>query len=223
MIAGGDFYLPPIGLLLLERMSEINSYFKITKPSEGIFKDRGSKFLGYAFPVYSEDEIKECLMQLRREHPSARHHCYAWKLDPTSDNSRANDDGEPSGSAGKPILNQIQINNLNHVLIVVVRYFGGTLLGVNGLINAYKCAAADAIANAIIEEHFVLNEYQVEFDAMEQGAVMRVLKEFGAKIISNDYNSKQEIIFQIKKQVSEALEKKFADLYKVQLKFLQTK
>jgi uncharacterized YigZ family protein len=133
-----------------------NSYFTIKEASQGVFKDRGSKFLACAFTVIAENEIKEHLSALRKEHPSARHHCYAWRLGAGKEAWRANDDGEPSGTAGKPILGQIQSYDLTNVLIVVVRYFGGTLLGASGLINAYKSAAADAIKNAVIEEKFII-------------------------------------------------------------------
>ena len=129
-----------------------DNYLSIEKRSEGIYKDRGSKFLAFAFPVYQEDEIKDILAELRKEYHDARHHCYAYRLGASKEIYRVNDDGEPSSSAGKPIFGQIQSNDLSNILIVVVRYFGGTLLGVGGLINAYRSAAADALINASIIE-----------------------------------------------------------------------
>lgn len=203
-------------------MAEIYSYHTIHKASEGLFKDRGSKFLAFAYPVQNEEEVKLHLNQLRKQHAAARHHCYAWRLGPGSNLSRANDDGEPSNSAGKPILTQIQFNELYHVLIVVIRYFGGTLLGVNGLINAYKLAATDALKNSTVTEHFILNEYQVSFEAGDQGMVMRILKENQAKLISNTYNDKQHITFHVKKQEAQRLEAKFKELYKSQIELLKT-
>ena len=131
-------------------MSTADKYLTIEKNSDGIFKDRGSKFLAFAYPVSSPEEIKIILAELRKKYHDARHHCYAYMLGAEKETYRSNDDGEPSSSAGKPILGQIQSNNLSNILIVVVRYFGGTLLGVGGLINAYRSAAADAIRNANI-------------------------------------------------------------------------
>jgi uncharacterized YigZ family protein len=197
-----------------------NSYFTITRPTAGVFKDRGSKFLSFAFPVTSEAEIKACLASLKKEHPSANHHCYAWVLGADKTALRSNDDGEPSNSAGKPILAQVHAKDLTNILIVVVRYFGGTLLGVNGLINAYKNAAADALANSVIEEKFILFEYKIEFSFEQTNAVMRLLKEYEAKIISNAYEGKNQIVFRVKKQNSETMEAKFRDLFTTKLEFL---
>ena len=197
-----------------------DSYFTVTKPAEALFKDRGSKFLGFIFHVRSETDIKACLAALKKEHPSANHHCYAWRLGADKAAYRANDDGEPSNSAGKPILAQIQSNDLTNVLIVVVRYFGGTLLGVSGLINAYKNAAAEVILNTVIEEQFILFEYKITFGFNDISPVMRVLKENEAKIISTVYEEKNTIIFRIKKQNSEKLETKFHELYETKLEFI---
>jgi len=152
-------------------------YKTIQSPSEGLFKDKGSRFIAYAFPVYSEEEIKERLLNLRKDHFSARHHCYAWRLGADKKHFRANDDGEPSSSAGKPILGQIQSFNLSNILIVVVRYFGGTLLGVSGLINAYRSAAKDAIENGQIIEKTVENIILVEFGYESMNNVMKVFKD----------------------------------------------
>jgi uncharacterized YigZ family protein len=132
-----------------------DSYKTIKKESQGYFKDKGSKFLAFAFPVKSEEEIKEILTRLRKEHHSARHHCYAWRLGSEEITFRANDDGEPSSTAGKPILGQLLSFEVTNILIIVVRYFGGTLLGVSGLINAYKNAAADSLNNAEIIEKII--------------------------------------------------------------------
>ena len=199
-----------------------DSYFTITKPAQGSYRDKGSKFLSYAYPVQSEAEIKEKLQELKKEHPSARHHCYAWRLGVDGAAYRANDDGEPSGTAGKPILNQLQSSQLTNVLIVVVRYFGGTLLGVTGLIQAYKFAAADAIINSDIAEKFVLFEYELHFEGEDTGAVMKLLNEEEAKIISTGYDQENTITFLIKKSRSEVFEEKIKTLYKTKLKYLKT-
>lgn len=154
-----------------------DSYKTIEKPSEGLFKDKGSRFIAYAFPINSEDEIREIVQTIKKEHHSARHHCYAWRLGASKTNFRMNDDGEPSSTAGKPILGQIQSFDLTNLLIVVVRYFGGTLLGVSGLINAYRNAASDAINNAQIVEKLVEKWLLIEFDYLAMNEVMKILKD----------------------------------------------
>jgi uncharacterized YigZ family protein len=154
-----------------------DTYKTISKPAEGLFKDKGSKFIAYAYPVYAEDEIKELIQSIKKEHYSARHHCYAWRLGHEKLNFRANDDGEPSSTAGKPILGQIQSFDLTNILIVVVRYFGGTLLGVSGLINAYRNAALDVITNADIVEKIVEKQLIIEFDYGVMNDVMKLFKD----------------------------------------------
>ncbi len=154
-----------------------DTYKTILNPSEGLFKDKGSKFISFAYPVYSEEQIREIIQVLKKEHHSARHHCYAWRLGYEKLLFRSNDDGEPSSTAGKPILGQIQSFDLTNILIVVVRYFGGTLLGVSGLINAYKNAAQDAISQAVIVEKIVEQEIQLEFGYGVMNEVMKVFKD----------------------------------------------
>ncbi|MEI8112183.1 MAG: YigZ family protein [Bacteroidia bacterium] len=154
-----------------------DTYRTISKPSEGIFKDKGSKFISFAFPVISEDEIREIIHSIKKEHHSARHHCYAWRLGHEKLLFRANDDGEPSSTAGKPILGQIQSHDLTNILIVVVRYFGGILLGTNGLINAYRNAATDAVNQAEIVERVVEKELLIEYGYKGMNEVMKVFKD----------------------------------------------
>ncbi len=154
-----------------------DSYKTISKPSEGLFKDKGSKFISFAYPVDSEDEIRDIIQTLKKEHYSARHHCFGWRLGHEKLLFRANDDGEPSSTAGKPILGQIQSFDLTNILIVVVRYFGGTLLGVSGLINAYRNAALDAINQAEIVERVVEKKLLVEFGYGVMNEVMKVFKD----------------------------------------------
>jgi uncharacterized YigZ family protein len=199
-----------------------DSYFTIKEAAQGVFRDRGSKFLAYAFPVVNENEIKQYLSALRKEHPSARHHCYAWRLGAGKEAWRANDDGEPSGTAGKPILGQIQSNDLTNVVIVVVRYFGGTLLGASGLINAYKAAAAEAIKNSVIEEKFIMFEYETEFSFDDMNDVMRILKENECKITSQDYAESNKIIFRVRKKYSEKMLAQFTAVYRAKINYLKT-
>jgi len=160
-------------------MSETSSdsYKTIKVDGTGLFKEKGSKFISYAYMVENETMVKEYLDMLRKKHFDARHHCYAWVLGTETTNYRANDDGEPSGSAGKPILNQIYSASLTNVLVVVVRYFGGIKLGVSGLINAYKIASREAISNAEIIELTINHVFYLHFDWPLMNEVMRVLKE----------------------------------------------
>lgn len=170
-----------------------DTYKTISKPSEGIFKDKGSKFLGYAFPVYQEQEIKDIVAQLKKQHHSARHHCFAWRLGNNNVFFRINDDGEPSGSAGRPILGQIQSNGVTNILIVVVRYFGGTLLGVSGLINAYKQAAQASLENADIVEKIVEEIIEVQFSYTATNDIMQLIKEMQLEMTSSDLGLKCKI------------------------------
>jgi len=176
-----------------------DTYLTIATASEGIFKDKGSKFLAFAYPVSSENELKVHLDILKKNHHSARHHCWAYRIGKDGELWRANDDGEPSNSAGKPILGQIQSKGLSNVGVVVVRYFGGTLLGVSGLMHAYKEATADALENATIIEVQIegLHNVSFPFDAMNE--VMKVLKEKSAKIVSQNYENACSIEFKIRK------------------------
>ena len=140
-----------------------DTYKTITADARGLYKDRGSRFIAIAMPVTSQEEIRMKLEALRKEYHDARHHCYAWVLAPDRLTWRVNDDGEPSGTAGRPILGQINSRELTNILVVVIRYFGGTLLGVSGLINAYRSAASDALANANIAERQVMDRWLVTF------------------------------------------------------------
>ncbi|AYQ36464.1 YigZ family protein [Runella sp. SP2] len=155
-----------------------DSYKTIETPSEGFFRDRGSKFLAYAYPIKTEDDAKSHLNELYELHPKAVHHCYAYRLGLDRTQFRANDDGEPSGSAGKPILNTIYAHDLTNVLVVVVRYFGGTLLGVPGLINAYKVATDDALKVAKVVTLHVRDVYTLVYPYEQMNDVMKVIKAF---------------------------------------------
>ncbi len=199
-----------------------DSFFTVSRPAEGIYKDRGSKFLAFVFPVKTTQEIKEKIDHLKKEHPSAVHHCYAWRLGADKSAFRTNDDGEPSGTAGKPIYSQILSNDLTNVLIVVVRYFGGSLLGVPGLINAYKASAADALSNSDIVEQHILEEYSISFGEEDISQVMHLLKSHEASIVSRNYEGKHILVYRIRKQLALALEEKLKALYKTKLTYLQT-
>lgn len=164
-----------------------SSFFTICKPTEGQFKDRGSKFLAFAYPISSVDEVKPLLDNLRTEHSSARHVCYAYILGTDGADYRANDDGEPNGTAGLPILNQLKSKELTNVLLAVVRYFGGTKLGVSGLINAYKEAARDALEKVEVIERFETVQFKLRFPHSSIGEVERTLRQHGWTIIHQDF------------------------------------
>ncbi|CAD5266936.1 MULTISPECIES: YigZ family protein [unclassified Imperialibacter] len=158
------------------------SFQSIKATSEGFYKEKGSKFLAFAFPVRTEDDIKHRLDELRKQYYDARHHCYAYILGNKSDKYRANDDGEPNHSAGDPILGQIRSKDLTNTLVVVVRYFGGTKLGVSGLIAAYKTAAKEALDAAEVIETTIKDEVLIDFTYEQTSDVMRLAKEFGLEI-----------------------------------------
>ena len=185
-----------------------DTYKTIAAPVEGIFRDRGSKFLAFAYPIQSENQIKEIVARLKTEHPKARHHCWAMRL--TIDRSvfKLNDDGEPSGTAGRPILNTLLSKDITNVLVVVVRYFGGTLLGVPGLINAYKTATEDALTNARIIEKTVNDIYTISFDYLQMNDVMRLIKDADLQIIEQQFDNNCSIQVSIRKtQVNTVLAK----------------
>jgi len=185
-----------------------DTYLTIEKAAEAIFKDKGSKFLAFAYPVENEQQVKEVLSQLKKDHHTANHHCYAYRLGADKLNFRANDDGEPNNTAGKPILGQLQSNDLTNTLIVVVRYFGGTLLGVSGLINAYKSSAADVIKECRIIERQIMFSYIIKFSFEQLNDVMKLLKQLDCKIHSQNFDTNCEISFSIRKANSEQCEDK---------------
>lgn len=156
---------------------ESDSYYSIKSSAEGIYKEKGSRFLAYAVQVKNVEEIKPILERIRKDHYEARHHCFAYMIGKERLIWRVNDDGEPPGTAGRPILGQINSSGLTNILIVVSRYFGGRLLGVSGLINAYRSAAASAIENAEIEECTVKNHYELTFPYISMNDVMKILKD----------------------------------------------
>lgn len=182
-----------------------DTFNTISQPSEGYITEKKSKFISHIFPVKTVDEVKEILDEYRKKYYDARHVCWAYMLGWEREEFRSNDDGEPSGTAGRPILGQINSHELTDVLILVVRYFGGTLLGTSGLIKAYKEAAADAIANAQIEEKTVDDTIEILFDYLLLNEVMRVLKQFDEVRWTQDFRESCAMRLQIRRSLSAQL------------------
>ena len=168
-------------------MSSSEIYTTIAAPSEGLYKEKGSKFLAFAYPVSTEDEIKNLLQDLRKKFFDARHHCYAYRLGPDGATWRANDNGEPSSTAGKPIFGQLISFGLSDVLVVVIRYFGGIKLGVSGLINAYRTAARDALEHAQTVEKQVRENITLEYTYEQTNAVMKAIRDLQAEVIDQSF------------------------------------
>ncbi len=193
-----------------------DAYHTIAAPGTGEFKDRGSKFIAYAWPVRSEAQALEYLEGLRKEHFKARHHCFAWRFEPDGARFRSNDDGEPSGTAGRPILGQIDSFSLTYVVVVVVRYFGGTLLGTSGLINAYREAAAEALRNATIIECLVKDFYTLDFDYALMSDVMNAVKKLDLEVLRQVFEDRGLIEIGIRQSETAATLLRFkAALWKV--------
>ncbi|MBD1365806.1 YigZ family protein [Mucilaginibacter sp. ZT4R22] len=185
-----------------------DTYKTIAQPAEGIFRDRGSKFLGYAYPIGSDADIKSIVAKLKAEHPKANHHCWAIRLGIDRSVFRVNDDGEPSGTAGRPILNTLLSKNITNVLVVVVRYFGGTLLGVPGLINAYKLTTEAALEQAEIINKTVNDIYTITFEYPQMNDVMRIIKEEQLQVLEQTSELNCNIKFSIRKtQVEQVMSK----------------
>ncbi|MEO9570570.1 MAG: YigZ family protein [Polaribacter sp.] len=196
-------------------------YKTIEKPSEEtLFKVKGSKFFGYAFPVLSEDDVKECIEKLKKQHHSARHWCYAYQLGIEKIRFRANDDGEPSNSAGMPIYGQIQSFEVTNVLVVSVRYFGGTKLGVGGLISAYRTSAQLVLEASDILEKTINIHYKLTFNYDMMNAVQRIIKEKQIEITNQKLEMNCEYIISIRKKEADSIFKVFDNLYKVEIKVL---
>lgn len=200
-----------------------DTYKSISKPGkEVLFKDRNSKFFGYTFPVTTEEEAKEHLEELKKKHHQARHWCYAWQIGKEDPQYRANDDGEPSNSAGMPIYGQIQSFDVTNILVVVVRYFGGVKLGVGGLINAYKTAAQLALENSRITTRTINQGFKIKFDYPEMNIVMRLIKEHNLNIIEQDLGLDCKIFISVRKKEADAIFEKFSNIYKVEITKLET-
>lgn len=165
----------------------MDTFKSIAAPSEGLFKDNGSRFIALAYPVESEDQVKEIVSSLKKEYHDARHHCYAYRLGHRGDIFRANDDGEPSGSAGRPILGQIDSAGLSDVLVVVVRYFGGIKLGIPGLIRAYKTSTSDALASARVIEKTACRSFRLRFAYLSMNDAMKLVKDLSLAVTAQDF------------------------------------
>jgi uncharacterized YigZ family protein len=177
---------------------EVDTYLTIKEKSEGLYKEKGSKFIALAYPVTSEDEIKSILQDLRKQYHDARHHCYAYVMGFKGDTWRANDDGEPSSTAGKPIHGQIVSRSLTNTLVVVIRYFGGTKLGVSGLINAYKSSASDALDNAVIATRVVNDVYSISFAYIAMNDIMKLVKDEDLVMIEQNFDTTCNIVLGIR-------------------------
>ncbi len=166
---------------------ESDSYTTISHSGKGLYKDKGSKFIAITKHIDSEEDFKVFIAELKKEYYDARHHCYAWRLGPYDDRFRSNDDGEPSGTAGKPILNQLLSNELFYTAIIVIRYFGGAKLGVPGLISAYKNSAKEAIENSAKRKKYIYKTLELAFGYPRLNDIMRIVKEHGLKILTQDF------------------------------------
>ena len=186
-----------------------DTYESIASPSTGIYKDNGSKFLAFAFPVETEEEAKEHIAALRKEYFDARHHCYAYRIGHQGETWRANDDGEPSSTAGRPILGQLLSEGLSDTLVVVVRYFGGVKLGVPGLIKAYRTATADALASAGRVTRTASEIYEVTFGYEDQGRAMKIIKDMALPILSQQFDSTCRVTVRVRLSLVSGFEKAF--------------
>lgn len=204
----------------MSESQQTDTYLTLKDESEGLYKEKGSKFLAFAYPVRNESEIKEKLDQLRKKYYDARHHCYAYILGKNQSIFRANDDGEPNHSAGDPILGQIRSHQLSNVLIVVVRYFGGTKLGVGGLINAYKTAAADAIANNEIITAVLHERVRLDFEYLSMNEVMKLIKDYELQIIEQQFDNQCQIVLEVRQKLLEEITHKILDLNGVKMHVL---
>lgn len=194
-----------------------DTYRTIKTPSEGYFIDKRSKFYAFAFPVTSEEEVKEHLAALKKKYYDARHHVFAWILGKDKSRYRMNDDGEPSGSSAKPVYGQLLSNDLTNIVIFVVRYFGGVKLGVPGLINAYRSAAQDAIENAEIVEQVVEDYFELRYGYLQMNEVMKVLKEEDLSVVSQEFDNLCTVVFRTRQCNSARIKERFDNLEGVEI------
>jgi uncharacterized YigZ family protein len=201
-------------------VTQTDTYRSIEAASEGLFKDNGSRFIALAYPVESEDQVKEIVAGLKKEYHDARHHCYAYRLGHRGDRFRANDDGEPSGSAGRPILGQIDAAGLSDILVVVVRYFGGIKLGIPGLIRAYKTSTADALAKAGVVEKVAGLSVRVRYDYLDMNAVMKVLKDLSLPVSGQIFDTQCSVDVRVRLTLVEAFRERMGQIGSCQLEEL---
>jgi uncharacterized YigZ family protein len=186
-------------------MQESDSYKTIQNPSEGLYKEKGSKFLSFAYPISTEEEVKSLIANAKKKYFDARHHCYAYAIGSKREITKSSDDREPSGTAGKPILGQILSFDVTNVLIIVVRYFGGTLLGTGGLVHAYRTAAADAFQNAKIIEKTVNVQIKINFEYRVLNDVLKIIKEENVEQLEHNYDLQSTILLSVRKNISERI------------------
>lgn len=193
-----------------------DTYLTIAAPAEGLYKDKGSRFLAFAYPIYSESDVKPIVEALKTKYYDARHHCYAWRLGVEASAGgvrfRANDDGEPAGTAGRPILGQLLSRELTNLLVVVVRYFGGIKLGVPGLIAAYKEATADALASAEVVERTENREMTVEFPYPAMNRVMKAVKDMEPRVLGQDFDLSCRMRLSVRLRDAAALAERIGDI-----------
>ena len=199
-----------------------DTYFTIEEPAEGIFRDKGSKFIAYAYPFKDENKLKEIIAELKALHPKARHHCWAYRMTPDRTVFRINDDGEPSGTAGRPILNVLLSKDVTNILVVVVRYFGGTLLGVPGLINAYKTATVEALAEASIIKKTVNDVYQIDFEYLAMNDVMRVIKDEDIAVLNQQFDNACNMTVEMRKMQVNSFVQKMEKIEGVKINYIKT-
>lgn len=195
-----------------------DEYQTLITTGESLFKDKGSKFFGYAFPVADEEEIKRILEEVRGLHPKARHHCFAWRLGYEGENYRANDDGEPSGSAGKPILNALISCEVTFALVIVVRYFGGTLLGVPGLIHAYKQATAEALAATEKEVRTMNTPVRIDYDFEQTNAVMQLIKKLNLTVKEQTFEERCGVVLEVRNAYIEKIREELRDFWTIRIR-----
>lgn len=203
-------------------MTNDDTYNMLSTPGEGLYKEKGSKFIASAFTVFSEDEAKKAIAEIKKQYYDARHHCFAYMIGPDKKNFRSSDDGEPSGTAGKPILNQILSKDVTNVCVVVTRYFGGIKLGTSGLINAYKTAARDALDNAQVVQKTINEIYSLEFGYPLMNEVMRVMKEENLEQLNPRFEMDCYLEFSTRKKEAERIADKFRNIYGVKTTHINT-
>ena len=200
----------------------MHEYKTINQPVENILlKEKGSKFIGFAYPVNNETELKIALEKIKAEHPKATHHCYAFRIGLNGENYRANDDGEPSGSAGLPIYNQLLANELTNVLVIVVRYYGGTKLGVSGLVKAYKESAKITLEEAKIIIKELETEIEIHFNFNQQNTIFTLLSKFDAKVLNFDADENCTLTAALRTAQKEKISEKLSEMQYIKYKFIE--
>jgi len=199
-----------------------DTYKTLETTGQGLYKEKGSRFISFAIPVKEESDVKRELDILRQKFHDARHHCYAYMIGFDKSASRANDDGEPSGTAGRPILGQINASDLTNLLVVVIRYFGGIKLGVSGLILAYRTAAKDAIDQATLVTRIIYDVYEIEFSYVAMNDVMRIIKEESCTILSTEFELQNKLTIMARQKVSNLVYGKLQKVNSLTVKYLRT-